>query len=187
MKRAGAFWVIGVAIGLGASGATQAQVVEQLDEAVSLTPVDPVGPPKPVVVVNELTQPVPVTGIVNIGNAGVLQPFQESLRSIDPPFQVPEGKRLIIEYVSGVFGEGLDCEVNFVELRTSVSVGGKEKRLTHIFPTAERPGELNGVFGQQTRIYADPGTEVQGLVETDPNDCGASFVMTVSGQLVDVP
>ena len=184
MKRVVGLFLIMISVAV-----VQAQEVKLEEAAFDVALVEPVGPPKPVVVVNELTQPVPVTGAVQARDPDnpARQPFQAFLRTIDPPYVVPQGKRLVIEYVSGSLGGSLNCAVTMGLLRTTVLVDGNKVSLSHFLPAAERPSPLGAVLGQLTRIYADPGTEVIGNVETDPNNCGASFIMSLSGYLVDVP
>lgn len=189
MKGIVGLTLLGAVVVLGLPDSPRAGELE-LDETTTLSVeslAEPVGPPKPVVVVNDRTQPVPVTGTVNIDTAA-FQPFQEFLNTNTPPLVVPEGKRLVIEYVSGSLGGSLNCAVGTGLLRTTVFVDGKEeKTVTHILPVSERPSPLTAVLGLVTRIHADPGTQVRALVETNPNNCGAGLVMILSGHLEDVP
>jgi hypothetical protein len=184
-RRIFGFVSFGLVLALGATGATRAGDLEQqLDAAVLAPPEESPSLPKPVLVVNEPESPVPVTGTVRL--AGGLQPFQAFLNTTNRTLVVPEGKRLVIEYVSASVSGSALCHVNFALVRTTVLVDGKEITLSHFVPAAERT-DLSIIVGQETRFYADPGTSVTADAETDPNDCDFGMVMLLSGHLEDVP
>ena len=173
------------------SGLAPAQAGEELTVVASETlapPVEPIGPPKPMVVVNGPEAPVPVAGTVSNRDleAPGRQPFQEFVNTSNAGFQVPEGKRMVIEYVSGSFSGAQDCYVNFGLIRTTVLVDGKEKTVGHFLMPGQR-SDLSINVGQLTRLYADGGTTVSVDAETDPNNCPIGFAAIVSGYLLDVP
>lgn len=159
---------------------------------------DPVGPTKPVLVDNTSAESLPVTGKVNVSNLRgsplpvsdvdnpARQPFQRLLNSINGSFTVPDGKRLVIEYVSGTLDGGASCTANYVFITTTITVAEEAQILSHIFPPTPI-SSLRAVFGQQTRIYSDPNTVVSARLNTNPNNCDSSFVAYISGYLVDVP
>ncbi len=157
---------------------------------------DPVGPPKPVNVVNTPTvqvsnpagAPVPVRDVDNPARQTVhtnVFCLANSMIGCDETiYTVPAGKRLVIEYASMV----AEIPVGQVASWTiSTFVGGRLER--HRFPQTPPSVAFNNVnateSGQQVRIYADPGTNVKagGI----PNSGSGPFTFTISGHLVDVP
>ncbi|MBA3354685.1 MAG: hypothetical protein H0U18_01850 [Pyrinomonadaceae bacterium] len=99
-------------------------------------------------------------------------------------YTVPAGKRLVIEYAS------MAAEIPVGQVASwniSTFVGGRLER--NRFPQTSPAVAFNNVSateaGQQVRIYADPGTNVEagGI----PNSGSGSFYFTISGHLVDVP
>ena len=177
---------------------------------------DTVGPARPVLVVNSQSEPVPVTGTVSVSNLGgaplpvrdvdnpARQPFQANI--IDIPiglpnpvfFTVPAGKRLVIEYVSAdIEADNTQCP-NAPRYELTTTAGGVT--LDHFFYTKDA-GTLGTsvnddtkAFGlsQQTRIYADPNTQVRLDIRTGTfPTCGFHLNegsgIRVSGYLVDVP
>jgi hypothetical protein len=185
MKRILGLWLLGAALAVQAQEGTLLEGDTLLKEGL----VEPVGPPKPVVVVNEPSSSVPVTGIVQARDLDnpARQPFQAFMNTTSPSFTVPEGKRLVIEYVSGSISGSATCTVNFGLLRTALVVNGTEVAMAHFLPAAERLSPISMVIAQLTRFYADPGTEVRLRAETDPNNCDIGFSAQISGHLVDVP
>jgi hypothetical protein len=173
-----------------------------------------VPPPQNVKVVNTESEPVPVTGTVSVSNLGgtplpvrdvdnpARQPFQASI--IEPPlgtpnpvfFTVPAGKRLVIEYVSAeALALDPDC-VTPPRFALTTTAGGTP--LAHFFypensGTISFSGNTAKVYGlsRQTRIYADPLTQVKLNVRTDAlplcsyNSAGRD--LHISGYLVNVP
>ncbi len=114
------------------------------------------------------------------------QPFQRLLNSINGNFAVPDGKRLVIEYVSGTLDGLTNCTANYVFITTTISVAGEAQIVSHIFPPTPI-SSLRAVFGQQTRIYADPNTVVSARLNTNPDNCDSSLVAYISGYLVNLP
>jgi hypothetical protein len=143
----------------------------------SRTPGRPPTPPEDVIVVNPNTQPVPVNGTIQVGNIvptrlvdePARQPFQRQVDlmfSINQPeaevsLEVPQGRRLVIEYVSA------DATA-----ATAITAGG-----IFPFPLLSLRTMVDGVsvnyplvlpvnFGQEVRlgqlmrVYADPGRSV---------------------------
>ena len=94
-------------------------------------------------------------------------------------FPVPAGKRLVIEYVSasGVVPAGQS-------LIYSVSTGSVE----HLIPVTQQAPDAYAVIcvaGQQTRLYAEPGSTVVLGVQRTGFGGSASANISISGTLMD--
>jgi hypothetical protein len=172
-------------------------------------------PPFDVKVINSPSEPVPVTGTVSVSNLGgaplpvrdvdnaARQPFQAKI--IDVPigipdpifFTVPAGKRLVIENVSADIEAAPQC-ASAPRYGLTTTAGGVT--LEHFFYTKDAGtvgssvNDARRAFGlsQQTRIYADPNTQVRLDIRTGTfPTCGFavedSSGIRVSGYLVDVP
>jgi hypothetical protein len=152
-------------------------------------------PPGPDVrVIKTPANPVPVVGQVAVHTTEPLavtdvprQPFQTFLASAGPfSFEVPAGKRLVIEHVSGHLIT--DAGAHWVQVSTTA--GGTFT--THLFPVTSAGLAGNGVdtvfpFAQETRLYADPGSTVFWSYATQAPDVDISRYLAISGYLVDVP
>jgi hypothetical protein len=118
-----------------------------------------------------------------------LQPFQQPLVANQVIF-VPQGKRLVIEYVSGDASNSTvstACRLVSVFVQTTVQ---EQTALHHVIPiqTASITGFAFYVFGQETRLYADPGTGVAlRRSTTSGTPCEPAVSGTISGYFVDVP
>ena len=168
---------------------------------------DTVGPSKPVLVINSPSEPVPVTGMVNVGNLGNSplpvrdvdngqQPFHENtgilLFSLNSGttttiFTVPEGKRFILETVSAhVELDPVDTPHRVVVL---TQLGNKP--VFHEILVSRQGLDLNGqsvfVGTHYMRAYADPGTEVKFQFSRSNTTKSASAEVTISGYFVDLP
>ena len=117
-------------------------------------------------------------------------PFQATLCTFDAPvgcgaapasLVVPANRRLVIEYVSGTCStENLTAMLFFARLSTLVGT----ELATHTFvpqPVGSTSSKIYAV-AQQTRIYADPGTNVTASVGSNFGSAGC-FV-TLSGYLL---
>ena len=149
-----------------------------------------------VTVVNTPSNPVPVTG--NVGITGtpdvrVISPIQAVQREITCAYnidgycqamiyQVPEGKRLVIEYFSQTanFGSATSYSIS-----TTVDGYTVEHIITGPFVNASSSGNL--------RLYADSGADGV-VVKASGGGCsypcppdGYSISLRISGYLVDVP
>ena len=133
------------------------------------------------------------------------QPFQIALLvQLDPGvavadnlFPVPDGKRLVIEYVSG-FGE-IPIGQSLTNVSVSTSVRGDTPPnqsppvVSHFFvPTVT--GSYNGtvnnnVISAQTRFYSDGcnGCYVQVQANRNGTNGSADFHFSIAGYLVDIP
>ena len=136
------------------------------------------------------TQPVasanPGTGTGTGGAAPASQYFQTEL-SINlnesfvgvGTFKVPAGKELVIEYVSASGSVPAGESMTY-----SVATGSVQ----HFIPAVQQvPDSYLTIFvaGQQTRLYADPGTTVTlGVIRTGGGGT-ASATISISGTLVD--
>lgn len=172
-------------------------------------------PPFDVKVINSPSEPVPVTGTVSVSNLGgtplpvrdvdnpARQPFQANIIEAPPfipnPvfFTVPAGKRLVIEYVSADIQAASQC-ASAPRYALTTTAGGVT--LEHFFYTKDAGtvglsvNDVRRAFGlsQQTRIYADPNTQVTVDIRTGTFPaCGFNVNegsgIRVSGYLVDVP
>ena len=102
-------------------------------------------------------------------------------------FQVPAGKRLVIEYVSGdaFMPTGQKCLFSIF-----TSLAGQATGTQHVLETVAL-----GKFGatdqfrtaQVVRLFADPGTTVMLRADRDLATGTATARMSLSGQLVAVP
>lgn len=165
-------------------------------------------------VINSPSQPVPVTGTVSVSNLGdsplpvrdvdnpASQPLQANIIEVPPQipnpvlFTVPAGKRLVIEYVSADIQAASSQCVTAPRYVLRTTTGGVA--LNHFF-NSEFTGTLGAAaneatkaygLSQQTRIYADPNTQVTLDIRTDAfPSCGfmVNDGIHVSGYLVDVP
>jgi hypothetical protein len=174
---------------------------------------EPVGPVKPVEVVNTPDAPVPVTGTVGIttnqpvpvtGSVAVTptegnpllvsdinniarQPFQRIIFLPGPStFIVPAGKRMVIEFASMNTSVDTGCRVIALVIQTTVggTIAGFALPPTH----AIVPGRNFDTIGQPVLIYADPGTQVTFSTFTQAvGSCNLIGSIVVSGYLVDVP
>jgi hypothetical protein len=110
-------------------------------------------------------------------------------------YQVPAGKRLVIEYASF---QACVLPGQATGMRITTEVGGE--LATHDIdsaPASAGPGSPAwacntgassfAARGQQVRLYADPGTFVGVEGSRDSNIGNVSFRMAISGYLVDVP
>jgi hypothetical protein len=151
-------------------------------------------PPGPDVrVINTPANPVPVVGQVTVQTTEPLavtdvprQPFQTSLFAAPFRFEVPAGKRLVIEHVSGHLIT--DGGAHWVSVSTTA--GGTFT--AHLFPLTNAGLAGNGIdtvfpFAQETRLYADPGSTVFASFSTRAFDPEVFRYLAISGYLVDVP
>jgi hypothetical protein len=151
--------------------------------------------------------PLPVTGTVNVGNLGdnplpvrdvdnpVRQPVQFTgqcsqtgrLFCLMFSYQVPAGKRLVIEYVS-ISANAPAGQV--VAWGISTNVGGRQ--VAHFLPNTSPAAEFFEPFAQMgvpVQLYADPDPDNPVLMIAARNGEGASvtFRGSFSGYLVNVP
>lgn len=147
----------------------------------------------PVTVVNTRSNPVPVTGSVEVTNRPA-QPFQasgdcvladgEKFVSCDV-FEIPDGKSAVIEYVSiglSDYFAPLDTEYRPSLLTT---LNGTEIR--HRFePYKQSNWYMEPGTGQLVRLYAGPGTTVRARITTN-FDAPRTITFAISGTLSDVP
>jgi hypothetical protein len=98
---------------------------------------------------------------------------------------VPAGKRLVIEYVTvnGFFEVGSAM----VALITTTVGGITAQHQLVVTQQGVLAGSLVFAAAQPLRLYADPGTNVLGIVSRDPITAGGGAGMTISGYYVDLP
>ena len=169
-------------------------------------------PARDVIVVNT---PLPVTGTVSVSNLGsnplpvrdvdnpARQPFQATLE--EPPVgapprvvTVPAGKRLVIEYVSAnVIAGDLQCGAPPRYALTTTAAGVAQAHFFYPEFTGNvgSAGNVSRRYGlsQQTRIYADPNTQLALDIGVDSFPV-CSFLnlgigesgLHISGHLVDM-
>jgi hypothetical protein len=145
--------------------------------------------PADVNVANTASTPVPVREV-----GAAIQPFQASgggtfSNGVDSHsfvlVTVPPGKRLVIEYatVGGFASEGVKLGTVIV-----TTVGGTT--VQHQLVVTDQGSiydPVNFAAAQPMRLYADPGTDVVGIVVRTPNAFGGGAGMTISGYFVDLP
>jgi hypothetical protein len=106
------------------------------------------------------------------------QPFQTELAPKSPfcgEIDVPAGRRLVIEFVSGAFEETQRRTVTVV-----TTVGGEAVR--HFIKLPEFNPDIETIEGgQAVRLYADPSTRVRACIG------GGLGVISLSGYLVTLP
>jgi hypothetical protein len=141
--------------------------------------------------VNVINTPLPVREVFNPAS----QPFQASAGDLFGATEtsktfvlatVPAGKRLVIEYAtaSGFFAAG-----NKMGALITTTVGGIT--VQHQLVMIEQGAIADPVdfaAAQPMRLYADPGTNVLGIVfRTDPPSGSGGAGMTISGYYIDIP
>ena len=101
--------------------------------------------------------------------------------------QVPAGKRLVIEYASGVgfLPAGQKCLFSVI-----TSLQGQQTGTSHYLESTT-VGKFGApdcfLAGQVVRLYADPETTVMLRADRDLATGQGTVRMSVSGHLVDVP
>ena len=144
-------------------------------------------PAQDVMVKNAASNPV----VSRLQDNPARQPFQKVLMS-DPAvptapqsFNVPEGKCLVIECVSGYVNLPTGGTVGDLCLETTVG----NETVPHRLPVTlmySAGGTDRYVTCQMLRAYASPGTTVGYGVGTSGSGAKSS-TLTISGHLVDVP
>ncbi len=138
-------------------------------------PVTVTGPVSTKDVDNPARHAVQVTTDVNV--------FSPNLSATVNSFvNVPSGKRLVIEYVSGRCFLGTLNQQLIVEVGSTLGAGPEAR-----YTLAETRQETLNVLGGPVRIYADPGTAVNLYFSRDTGAGDASCRVSLSGHLVDVP
>ena len=126
------------------------------------------------------------TPTVRDADSPARQPFHAEL-----PFEVPAGKRLVIEYFSAQATTAPDCHL--LSLNVATGLAG-QATVNHSFaPTfAVVAGGVqvrNRVtFSHPTRLYADPGLAIGVGHTTSGLECDLQITRSsISGHLVDAP
>jgi hypothetical protein len=112
------------------------------------------------------------------------QPFSTTVAIGQLPFNVPAGRRLVIEYVSSAFAVCHGCHVFDVAI-TATSASNPTAH--HVLATFVGTGaDLldHFIIAQALRVYADPGSAVSVSLNTEQAQGGN---VTVSGYLVNLP
>jgi hypothetical protein len=151
-------------------------------------------PPSPVEVVNTQANPVPIQDMDNPARQSVQHSCVCSIpggSAIDTDsVLVPLGKRLVIEFVSvhALLPTGQIPEVQ-VFTGTGALPGGTTSMGHQIALTGPLASAVTDIYqaSQPVRLYADPGSEV--LIHVARNQTGgaATFKVTWTGHLVDLP
>ena len=125
------------------------------------------------------------------------QPFQKTALLTQSPgtnassltiATVPAGKRLVIEFISasGQVPPGQHVE-SWPVMTVAPPTGGAQHEL---LVNAQPPAVIGDALfraSQQVRLYADSGSTVQTIIRRNSGAGSATYLMTVSGYLVDVP
>jgi hypothetical protein len=156
---------------------TGSQAAAQGGPSVTINPT-----PLPVTVTNPTVPP----STVNIGNpAALAAAISQALlgtpvafiTTLSAGFVVPVGKRLVIEYVSGVCSTAPSAPDGRVSLTVTTNGQIQDHAFSStVFPMASQ--QTFAQFGHVVKIYADPGTTV---AQTGANNCSG---LSVSGRLV---
>jgi hypothetical protein len=134
-----------------------------------------------VIVTNTFNKPVPERDFDNPAR----QPFQYTLSpssgsssSASDTYQVPAGKRLVIEYYSAQLTQYPSGGYAYMYLTTTVN---GQLAYYKVIP----PQATTVPTNQMTRIYADPGSTVAALVtQSSGTSCGGTLIL--SGYFVNV-
>jgi hypothetical protein len=141
--------------------------------------------------VNVVNTPLPVTGTISVGNLGdnplpivdvdnaARGAFQTVLGQVGS-FEVPAGKRLVIEYLSGRINVNAGCTVA-IGVRTQLQ---NQSAVEHFIPVTPGFGAVL-LFSQRTRLYADGTASI--LTEQGGGCTSVSVSTSISGYLVDMP
>ena len=142
-----------------------------------------------VLVGNAAGSPVPIRDLTS-----VLKPVQFSAGvtiadtadvSSAASYTVPDGERLVIEYVSTYENPGAAGQAFYVDVVSTASSVVSENTLMMTPPST---GFLRVSEGQQVRIYADKNSAVSLYVYRSGNTTGiVGAVVNFSGYLVDLP
>jgi hypothetical protein len=145
-------------------------------------------------VTNTASNPVPTRDVDNPAQ----QPFQQDsvlstpdgLLGADDTFTVPDGKRLVIEFVSfqGSWPAGQATTRLFIGVCNS---GGGTCQTRFFFAAISQGPDFGGAAlftaSSPTRLYADPGTEVTVSVRRNAATGEGLANVALSGYLVNVP
>jgi hypothetical protein len=152
-------------------------------------------PDRRVIVTNT---PLPVSGTVFVRDVDnpARQPFQigfpftmnSGTEQVFQSITVPDGKRLVIEYVSMGSGSVPVGQHLFIILRTFVGGVGAFHYVAVTPQGRLAPPNVADTFvaSQPMRVYADPGTTVTIQMQRDSGYAACGPNLTVSGYLVDV-
>jgi len=142
--------------------------------------------------VNVINTPLPVKEVAN----PAFQPFQAQGAAAVGADEgsanfvlttVPAGKRLVIEYgeAEGWFADGTKMTAIIATTVGGVTIYHK----LVMFDQGIQSGSLTFVAAQPMRLYADPGTTVNGIVSRGDGypPGGGGWGVTISGYFVDIP
>lgn len=107
----------------------------------------------PVTIVNPL--PVPVSDVHSLART----PVQFNFAPDYEPYAVPSGKRLVIEFVSGLCYTDAPGRVSAVQITTSLGSQTVGHAFVPVISTSSATTTFQ-VFSQSTNLYAAAGTEV---------------------------
>lgn len=132
-----------------------------------------------------------VAGFVDTRSADALQAYQASAVIVvpdgaysgGPSIVVPAGKRLVIEFITGLcYSLPSDQQIQF----TAVGVTSSGFSTAHYFPVAENSLH-QFITSSPTKLYANPGTTVRFECARTGNTGTMAVVFTASGYLVTIP
>lgn len=144
----------------------------------------------PVNVVNLKSEPVPV---ININDAGepfnktaiIIQQAGTNVSQVDVA-TVPEGKRLVIEFVSFISEVPAGQRTIMFNLSTNIGTGNVFFPLTVNAQPASADGDPIFRTAQSLRVYANEGTKVKAELGRNTNAGTATCNIYISGYLIDV-
>lgn len=115
--------------------------------------------------------------------------WQDGKLQTDVAFDVPKGKRLVIENISATLETPMGQEITATQVRTVVN-NVIAWHSVFVPKTATFENKLNVYSGgQQVRIYADPETTVNVLVSKNSSQCTfpcGTTLVCISGYLLPV-
>jgi hypothetical protein len=180
--------VVGTAEGAEATPATEVKVVNGAETPALAVPVTA---PAPLPVAVAGAEPVLVQDVssgvqpVHVGSGSSELTIASGQLAAFSTFQVPAGKRLVIEHFSGrlILPTGQQSRGATIDTRTATLDGTATTQRSHY----DFQPDANYFFVEGlVKRYADPGTTVQVTVFRNATSGAGSFRWSLSGYLVDV-
>ena len=143
---------------------------------------------------NDSTNPVPVTGLLQVQSIDkpAFEPFQYHFHiafnttqgSNGFSFPIPSGKRLVIEFVSATIGLNIGSIVDSA-VKTTVNGITANHHMEFIQNAAAWGYPQSYTISKSMRVYADPDTTVMMYVVDNLTGAG-EMTAAISGYFVDV-
>ena len=160
---------------------------------------DPVGPTKPVMVVNTPSEPVPVTGSItgDVNVANTVRVSDVRRRPFNETFQLPFAEGQDLRSASFIVPPGKQLVVTFVSANASLPAGqavtfsvrggdsGSNAALHRLVLSVGSSGS-SFVTSEPLQLYLDAGEILTPIFRRSDTTGGASANAAISGYLVDV-